>query len=229
MSLTSLVKPLGIAAAVFAASGRQWSCSPGALSAASVGSSCQRRDPAAATRSSHQGSDPAVAGCGVLALAPRLYLVPALRLLLLCCSTCPLECVLQVAAAAALRERHNRSRTDAGPLLPMALHAMSGSLCLPGRPQAIPGYVFAIHYMRGHVSTCAGDSAGKAVPRHVRQLLWLCLAAPCCLPKSSCDSLVALVCTVSGRSWPCSCRPWAQLTPAQESKTGYCRSFTVAL
>ena len=133
MSLTSLVKPLGIAVAVFAASGRQWSCSLGALSAASVGSSCQGRDPEAAIRSSHQGSDPAVAGGGVLALAPRLYLVPALRPLLLCCRTCPLGCVLQVAVAAALRERHNSSRTDAGPLLPMALRAMSGSQCLSPR------------------------------------------------------------------------------------------------
>ena len=63
---------------------------------------------------------------GVLALAPWLYLAPVLRLLQLCCSTHPLGCVQQVAAATALREWHNRSRTDAGPLLPMVLNTMSG-------------------------------------------------------------------------------------------------------
>ena len=60
-----------------------------------------------------------MAGGGVLALAPWLYLVPALRLLRLCCSMHPLGCVLQIATATALWEWHNRSRTDAGPLLPM--------------------------------------------------------------------------------------------------------------
>ena len=74
-----------------------------------------------------------MAGGGVLALAPRLYLAPVLRLSQLCCSTRPLGCVLLVAAATALREWRNRSRIDAGPLLPMVLNAMSGTVAeLPG-------------------------------------------------------------------------------------------------